>query len=280
MAAELEGILDIAGTSPEAQWRCQILIQSAKDADSDIKLQLDKLSQRHTHGPKVAAVCKLQRDAGRARQHFLHMLQKHERRQQAEISFLSRQNDEDFFEKAMRERDAEVKQIHTSMKQVNAIYQDLAELVDNQQEQINHIDQATDDAKANARDGLKNIQATIFGLCQGKGHTDDDVQRNLAAQRNDAEEGYRVGEDFDWNMPFETLGKDFQSVQADVVRFGQGLWDELQVNVAEGRLSGCAGDLCEAVTDEQTNKPSCEREEKNKEHRSRKQRKSSRRNRR
>jgi hypothetical protein len=285
MVAELESLLNVAGTTPEAQWRSRILVQSAKDADRDIQLQLDKLSQQQDTGPKVTALRKLQRDFGRARHHLTQTVQQHERRQQAEVAVLGSQNDEDFFDKAMRERDAAVKQLHSSLNQVNAIYQDLADLVEEQQHPIDHLDKVTEDAKANTRDGLKQVQAGIFGMCAGEAQVDDDVQRNLEAQKNKAEEGYRVGENFDWGMPFETLGQDLQSVQADVVKFGQGLWDELQGTVVEGRLSGCANTLdCQDVSkDEITTEASLEETEKEtgkkskEHHRSRRQDPSSRR---
>ena len=240
----------MASSSPEAQWRSRILIQSAKDVSRDIQLQLDKLDQQQHRGPKVTALRKLHRDFDRVQEHLRESLQHHERQQKAEIAFLSSQaNEEDFFDKAMRERDAEVQKMHSSMNQVNEIYQDLAALVEDQQDQIDHLDEVTDEAKATTRDGLKQVQATIFGMCAGEGQVDEDVQRGLDAQKprqgESGEEGYRVGENFDWNMPFETLGKDFQAVQIDVMKFGEGLWDDLQDSVVEGRLSGCANTLVE-----------------------------------
>lgn len=237
MVVKLESLLKTAGTSPEAQWRSRILIQSAKDADRAIDLQLEKLGEKGK-GPNVAALRKLQRDYGRAQYTLIQTLQQYERQQQVEVAFLTSQNDEDFFDKAMRERDAAVKQLHSTMNQVNAIYEDLADLVNEQQDQINHLDQVTEDAKANTHDGLKQVQARVFGMCLGEGHVDDVVEQSIQAQKN-KEEGFRVDENFDWGMPFETLGKDLLSVQADVVKFGQGLWEEINGTVVEGQISGC-----------------------------------------
>ena len=146
MVVKLESLLKTAGTSPEAQWRSRILIQSAKDADRAIDLQLEKLGEKGK-GPNVAALRKLQRDYGRAQYTLIQTLQQYERQQQVEVAFLTSQNDEDFFDKAMRERDAAVKQLHSTMNQVNAIYEDLADLVNEQQDQINHLDEVTEDAK-------------------------------------------------------------------------------------------------------------------------------------
>jgi len=263
MVSELESLLRIAGASPETQWRSRILIQSAKDADDDIQLQLDKVGQRQIHGPKVAALRKLQRDYSRARQHMAQTLRQHELQQQADVALLRGQNHEDFFDKAMRERDEAVKQLNSSLNQVNAIYQDLADLVDEQQGPIDSLDRTTEDAKTNTRDGLKQVQASVFGLCAGEGQVDDDVQRRLEIERNKAEEGYRVGEDFEWGMPFETLAKDLLSVQADVVKFGQGLWDEVHGTVMEGRLSGCANtvDCSRGGAEEDTNSVSSVQEQ-------------------
>ena len=237
MVVQLESLLKTAGTSPEAQWRSRILIQSAMDADRALHLQLEKLEKKD-QGPKVTALRKLQRDYGRAQQNLMQTLHLYQRQQQAEVALLTSQNDEDFFAKAMRERDAAVKQLHSSMNQVNAIYKDLADLVGEQQDHVNDLDQLTGDAKRNTHDGLKQVQARVFGMCLGEGNMDDDVEQIIEAQKH-GEEGYRVGENFDWGMPFETLGKDLLSVQADVVKFGQGLWEELHGTVAEGQISGC-----------------------------------------
>jgi len=61
-------------------------------------------------------------------------------------------------EEIMREREAEIKNIHKGMHQVNEIYKDLAHLVDEQQEGIDQIETQMEDTKENTATGLKHIE--------------------------------------------------------------------------------------------------------------------------
>lgn len=260
MVAELEGLVKDSGASPEMQWRTRILIRSAQDADQDIQTRLYQLDEsQHSSSSRaaqvMAALRKLHRDFGRVHANLVQVLQSYQRQQQVEVSFLNRANGdeskEEFFDRAMREREEEVDQIHTKMHQVNTIYQDLAALVDGQQEQIDKIAEGTEESKANTKDGLHSVQNGFFAMCvplNGQVDGDDGKKkdRNIgvaATNKNstkDGEEGFRVQEDFRWTMPFETLGSDMRAVQADVVKFSQELMEDLQENVVQGRLSGCS----------------------------------------
>ena len=67
---------------------------------------------------------KLHRDFRRVHNQFSILMDVYKKRQQVEVSFLSREEEkkEDFFDRAMREREEEVKNIHDSMLKVNEIY--------------------------------------------------------------------------------------------------------------------------------------------------------------
>lgn len=125
MVAELESLLEDSGISPEAQWRTRILIHSAQDADQDIQTRLYQLDESsHTSSRAQVALRKLHRDFGRVHKDLRKVLALYQRKQQVEVSFLSKdETKEEFFDRAMREREQEVTKIHQSMNQVNAIYQ-------------------------------------------------------------------------------------------------------------------------------------------------------------
>lgn len=129
MVAEVESLQEISGQSPEAQWRTRILIRSAQDADRDIWQRLCEFETNYGSNPTCSraqvASRKLHRDFRRVHQHLQIVLEGYKKLQQVEISFLSstrEENKEDFFDRAMREREAEVNKIHKSMQTVNDIY--------------------------------------------------------------------------------------------------------------------------------------------------------------
>ena len=61
-------------------------------------------------------------------------------------------------EEIMREREAEIRNINKGMHQVNEIYKDLAHIVGSQQENVDAIESQTEESKANAEQGLKQIE--------------------------------------------------------------------------------------------------------------------------
>jgi hypothetical protein len=129
MVAELESLLEISGQSPENQWRTRILIRSAQDADRDIWKRLYEYETEYGENPNYSraqiASRKLHRDFRRVHKQLQVVLTAYERRQQVEVSFLSsaqEEKKEEFFDRAMREREEEVNKLHSSMRKVNDIY--------------------------------------------------------------------------------------------------------------------------------------------------------------
>jgi hypothetical protein len=131
MVSELESLLVSSSSNPEAQWRSRILIRSAKDADLDIWRRLYVYEANFGDGSNFSrahvASRKLHRDFKRVHKHLMQFMGAYHLRQQAEVSMLSTsanagEEKEEFFDRAMRERHAEVNQIHSSMHKVNDIY--------------------------------------------------------------------------------------------------------------------------------------------------------------
>ena len=104
-------------------------------------------------------------------------------------------------------------------------------MVDDQQDQIDRIAEATEESKANTRQGFEHVKHGIFGLCVPLGGQSD---------KKESEEHYRVQEEFTWSMPFETLGDDIKAVKDDVFRFGRDFMEDIQDTIVQGRLSGCS----------------------------------------
>lgn len=61
-------------------------------------------------------------------------------------------------EQIMREREEEIRNINQGMHTVNEIYKDLAHIVSGQQEQINQIETQMEDSRANAENGLQQVE--------------------------------------------------------------------------------------------------------------------------
>jgi hypothetical protein len=131
MVSEMESLLVPSSSNPEAQWRSRILIRSAKDADRDIGRRLYEYEANFGDGSNYSraqiASRKLHRDFRRVHKQLIQIMGAYQLRQQVEVSFLSTsatagEEKEEFFDRVMRERHAEVNQIHSSMHKVNAIY--------------------------------------------------------------------------------------------------------------------------------------------------------------
>lgn len=198
MVADLESLAKSSVSSPEAMWKSRILRRSANDADKDLALALEhdrKLAETEHDSRSVAASAKaasrkkLQRDYHRASEQFRSVLENMERRQKAEVSCLNaneaatkgekgtakvaskrmllgaEEAEEDFFDRAMRERQEEVQNISDGMKKVQEIYTDLAGLVDGQQDQIDQLEDLNEEVKADTKAGLEEIQHGMWKLC-------------------------------------------------------------------------------------------------------------------
>ena len=182
MVTDLEKAMEASGESPEAQWRTRILIRSSQDSERDITKRLYEIEtsgRNSQHSRGQMAMRKLRRDFSRVHRQYLAAMKTFERRQQVEVSFLSCAEDgerkEEFFDRAMREREEEINNIHYSMNKVNAIYEDLAGLVDDQQEQIDRLVENVEESKANTRQGMEHIHEAISGMC-GQHKAGQDVQ--------------------------------------------------------------------------------------------------------
>jgi len=173
MVADLDQAMEKSAESPEAQWKTRILLRSAQEAQQDIQnrlLDFGDTSRRRKDGRGEMALRKLRRDFARVREHFAEVTQSHMRKQQAEVSLFHSAapevgEEEEFFDRAMREREQEVNNIHQSMRTVNAIYQDLADIVDGQQEQIDKLADRAEESKSNTKYGLEQIQEAVRGMC-------------------------------------------------------------------------------------------------------------------
>lgn len=69
-----------------------------------------------------------------------------------------RMQEEALNEQIMRERETEIRNINTSMHQVNEIFKDLAHLVDSQQTDIDKIEHQMENAHASAQSGLTQVE--------------------------------------------------------------------------------------------------------------------------
>ena len=151
---------------------------------------------------------------------------------------------EDFFERAMRERDEEVQKINQKMHKVNSIYQELAALVESQQDNIDTVEETVQDAKDRVDGGLRHIEYARDRLCaMGDdsydtpqcGNVNDVAEEDVSTSRKgnggtkatseasfDRLRPSSVGETeiFHWSMPFQTFHKDIKSVKNDI--FGMG----------------------------------------------------------
>ena len=105
------------------------------------------------------------------------------------------------------------------------LLQDLAALVDGQQEQIDRIAETMDYSKGNTRAGLEEIQKSTWGLCGS--HAASTSKQTSAGDS-------RGGEEFKWSMHFETIGDDMR-------RLGRNLMVDLQENVQISLIENAGG---------------------------------------
>jgi hypothetical protein len=277
LVADLEGILEQSGESPEASWRARIIIRSAQEAEKDLWDKLYKYEQsllapdltpyNSKSGSMAAkdkdneniqkelrtaqiACMKLHRDFNRGHKVLVMILTLHEKRQKAEASRLravrwsgdkptstltgntaqlnQQFQDEDFFDRAMREREADMNRMNKSMHKVNEIYQEIAALVDVQQDDIDILDDNVRDSKARVQSSADEVNC-LFERDRFCGAMDfgDMVDDDTGYEGEEKSESsllppeVREGEVFAWYMPFENIGEDMGSVHRDIVRMGK-----------------------------------------------------------
>ena len=235
--------------TPESQWKTRILVSSAQDASRDIPKKLLSASSTQTATNK-AAFSKLQRDFGRIDEKFRVLLGAYHQKQRAEIAMLSAEPDsfqskqqkqvgrqhqeEDFFDRKMREREQEINQINQKMHRVNQIYSELGKLVNDQQEKIDVVSDHIGYSRAGAQCGLERLQNNrkpMFGL--GK------AEPLPPPPRND------LG-DFHWTAPFVTFKEDFVSLQKEVALKAREVAARTRCGSAASSMFQCADDTYQA----------------------------------
>ena len=256
IVADLEAHLKRSGESPEAAWKARILVQSTQETDQALlaKLQdheralLENASenQRASERNTASMACnKLRRDFERSHNALVACLSLYEQRQQAEISQLRATRHEgpeepDFFDRALRQKELEI--MNRKMHQVSNIYQDLAGLVEQQQETIDKLEEDADSANANVKSaadhlhcygdrremkemllcGAMQMPTSSFEPCGANTHEGTTVDKTISFS-DDTPYGIRVTESFRWSMPFETFKEDLQSVRNDIVEVARGI---------------------------------------------------------
>jgi hypothetical protein len=264
LVADLDGILSQSGESPEASWRARIIIRSTQEAEKDLWDKLYKYehslltpesgageakdkenSQRELRTAQTACM-KLHRDFNRSHKILIMVLTLHEKRQKAEASRVravrwgGEKKDEDYFDRAMREREKELGRMNQSMHKVNEIYHEIAALVDGQQEDIDLLEDNVNDSATTVQSSVDEINCFFERdrFCGAMRFGDmaemaDDMRydcKPLDCTKLEGEEKQespflrpeiRKGEVFDWFMPFENIGEDMKSVHRDIVRMGK-----------------------------------------------------------
>lgn len=158
---------------------------------------------------------------------------------------------EDFFERAVREREEEMQKINSKMHKVNEIYQELAALVEGQQDNIDAVEENVQDAKEGVEGGLRHIEYARDRLCavgdesyntpQCGGGMGDVAEEDISSRRKGKRSGkIHDAEIFHWSMPFQTFHKDIKSVQKDI--FGMGN-DLASFRCGDGMRCGSLADI-------------------------------------
>lgn len=231
MVRKLRKILELGQRSPENQWKSRIIFRSLSEADIDIwrKLQEEERNMQKSEAETKAlsAHQKLVRDYHRIHDIFERIASENNFFKEdddipAPIEWLDpeqiqekmmQQEKEDFFERAMREREGEINGINQSMRMVNEIYNELGRIVHTQQDQIDTIEDNIRYARAGAECGNDHLKRANGPSCfdiamEGYKGNDPDV-KNIEDS------------DFRWSMPFETLKEDMKSVQRDLIDLGR-----------------------------------------------------------
>lgn len=169
LISDLSVLLENSSETPEASWRARILMKSAKETDKELwgklydyemTLVMKRNNWRASTEGKLrteqSACMKLHRDFNRSHKALLVAMTLFDKKQTAEISRLGAvgwnnggDDKEDFYDRAMREREKELLRIHESIHQVNDVYNSLATLVEGQQFQIDHISNDVEYSKGN-----------------------------------------------------------------------------------------------------------------------------------
>jgi hypothetical protein len=241
-------------------------VGSGSDSMDNVDQGKDTENRKRELRTSQTACMKLHRDFNRSHKVLVMILSLHQKRQKAEASRLRavrysddkdingtsnqqlHEKDEDFFDRAMREREADLERMNKSMHKVNEIYQELAALVDGQQEDIDHLDDNVLDATNTVQSSADEVNCLFERdrFCGAINLSDVTADIGYDFTERDGEERQespflppkvRKGEVFDWFMPFENIGEDMESVQRDIVRMGKDILQKGEEFTCESKSS-------------------------------------------
>ena len=119
-------------------------------------------------------------------------------------------DNEDFFDRAMREREKETEDINKSLHVVQNIYRELDRLVSNQQENIDLVSDQVRYARANVEVALEHLEDA------NDGHYGFAKYIGAEPRRQNATEFISM-EDLNWKLPFKTFQQDIFEVRKDLM---------------------------------------------------------------
>jgi len=218
--------------TPEDQWRFQILLKSVQEMDVSLAQQIEDGPWHTGDGVVKASFSKLNRDYERVHNSYKRITNGYFEKQRAEVAFLSRDHEEkfgelntpnrrrsqhnreqvraleteDFFDRTMREREDEMKDINRKVHIVNDIFSDLGRLVSEQQEQIDKVEDNLIETTTYAEEGVEQLRRKKEGNIIWN-------PRNCARE---APPPIRE-ENISWSTPFQTFQKDIHEVGGDLV---------------------------------------------------------------
>jgi hypothetical protein len=170
-------------------------------------------------------------------------------------------NKEDYFDRFMRQK--ELEKMNQSVHQVNEIYRELAQMIDQQQDDIDILERDIGTAAMNVESAAQHIHCfTTYRpfLCGGGGggggveacgssggilgefspgggvrgfdatvsFSDEQFQSprriNHHNYHHQQQQVHRVGEDFHCMMPLETFQEDLGMVRQDIAQVGKNIW--------------------------------------------------------
>jgi hypothetical protein len=274
LVSELSALLDSSGETPEAAWRVRILMTSAQETDKELweklysyeKTLLMKKNGSTSSGEEdlrteQTACMKLHRDFKRSHKTLLMAMSLYEKKQAAEISRLGAvgwsnggDEKEDFYDKALREREEELVRMNESIHQVNDVYKNLAALVGEQQPQIDQIAKAVEYSKDNVEAAVNDYGCDFgFGdhLCGAYGMEeamnqwnpfpayDEKVKLTETTTTSDTEPttesekkastptlpNFKI-DSFLWYDSLETLTNDFIALKNDIIQAGRNIAEQ------------------------------------------------------
>uniref|UniRef100_A0A7S1YGT7 t-SNARE coiled-coil homology domain-containing protein n=1 Tax=Grammatophora oceanica TaxID=210454 RepID=A0A7S1YGT7_9STRA len=197
LVRELEALVDDteSGTNVEDQWRTRILLRSGEEADDALAEKLEH--QRvlaSNHVTVQTSLAKLNRDYKRAHDTFHAAVAKYIRKQAVEVSLLSshdpfapnratlQQEEEDYYDRVVREREEDMRKMNAAMHKVNDIYSDLAKLVSEQQGQIDHVEEEMRNSRAYTEVAAENFRRARakFAACSASLGQESSRRRGLS----------------------------------------------------------------------------------------------------